>query len=87
MTEWTPERLLAQGYQADPDPSLEERNSTERMVSANALHRDLMLPCSQPDRKPLAEKPPFTPQTEAERLFPDQERVKSVLAARKALGL
>jgi hypothetical protein len=81
--------LEAQGYFLDPDhpANFEQRTKQDRRIDANAAHRESLMPCSRSAGVPLAPKEPVTPQTEVERLFPDQERARGVLEARKAAGL
>jgi hypothetical protein len=81
--------LEAQGYFLDPDhpANFEQRNRDDKRIDSNAAHRESLLPCSRSAGQPLADKEPFTPRTEIERLFPDRERARGVLEARKAAGL
>lgn len=88
MKEWTDAELEAQGYYPAQDPdSPEPRNQADRNHYKQAAHRESLLPCSGSYGQPLADKEPVTPLTEVQRLFPDQERVRGILAARKAAGI
>lgn len=85
--EWTPERLLQMGYESNPDPAAAQRTATDARIDRNARHRESLLPCSRSAGQPLAEKEVPAPVAEVDRLFPDHERIRGVLEARRAAGI
>jgi hypothetical protein len=88
MIEWTPERLMEQGYFLDDgDGDHPTPNAADVQHHKNAAHRESMLPCSGSAGQPLTPKEPVTPRTEVQRLEVDPERTRRMLAARKELGL
>jgi hypothetical protein len=81
--------LEAQGYFLDPDhpANFEQRTKQDRRIDANAAHRESLMPCSRSAGQPLAPKEVPAPVSEVDRLFPDHERIRLMLEARKAAGL